>query len=193
MNKYEILKSLFLPISYILKPTEAGKEKASTSIISATSQAIISIFLLSFAYFGIISSEKITPDMRQLFAAGALFFPMIICLIGLLLHSVYPAKDQKMRVVRMICVPWNIIASALTITITLFILQVIYFSTSSLESQEIIRISKSMNDVNIVIISGYTTWILINCLSNIRETSKLRNSGDALLVTALLCTPYFIL
>lgn len=193
MSLMQALKVIGLPFSYILKPSQAGKEAPEISLMSALLYAFIVCLITYSAVAFFNSQDLLNKEQQQLLFFGSALFPVAISLIGVLLHFVFPAHENKFRIVRMVALPWNCISSAALLLFVLTFLQSAYVVTAGLTPLEAIDLSKSMKHVNAVIIFLISINIFWSGLSNIRQTSRLRNSGDVVVITAMLSIPYFFI
>lgn len=193
MSLMQALKVIGLPFSYILKPSQAGKEAPEISLMSAFLYAFLVCLITYSAVAFFNSQDLLNKEQQQLLFFGSALFPVAISLIGVLLHFVFPAHENKFRILRMVALPWNCISSAALLLFALTFLQSAYVVTAGLTPLEALDLSKSMKHVNAVIIFLISINIFWSGLSNIRQTSRLRNSGDVVVITAMLSIPYFFI
>lgn len=193
MSLIRALKVIGLPFSYILKPSQTGKEAPEISMMSAFLYAFMVCLITYSAVAFFNSQDLLNKEQQQLLFFGSALFPVAISLIGVLLHFVFPAHESKFRMLRMIALPWNCLSSAALLLFVLTFLQSAYVVTAGLTPVEAIELSKSMKHPNAIIIFLLGINIFWSGLSNIRQTSRLRNSGDVVVITALLSIPYFFI
>lgn len=192
MKPKQIAHSILLPICYIIKPSNAGKEDTNVSLLSASIYAFLICLSAYITVSLFMSLDTFSEQQEQILSFGALLFPVAICLIGLLLHFAFPAHDQRLRIPRMIALPWVCLSSAAILVLMITLLQSSYIVTTGLSAVEAEALGKSMNTVNAWVVFLMSANIFWNGLTNIRRTSKIRNSGDTLIICALLAIPYFL-
>lgn len=197
MKINEFAKAIFLPVYYILNPSRAGLETSKISITSAAIQAALTLILVFCAINGISINSNLDKDTYQMLLTGLATFPLVMILIGSLLHLTFPAQNPENRFFVMLSVPWNVMASTIAIMLSMLIVEIIYILTSDLSSpgrlNEMTEFGQRMMKINGAIMGVFFVTTLTYCLSNIRKTSKLRNVGDSVIVTLLFSIPFLVL
>lgn len=197
MKINEFAKAVFLPVYYILNPSRAGLETPKASITSATIQAILVLTLVFCAITGMSINSNLDKDTYQVLLTGLATFPLVMILIGSLLHLTFPAKNPEKRFFVMLSVPWNIMASTIVIMLSMLLIEIIYILNSDLSSpsnlNEMTEFGQRMMKINGAILGVFFITALTYCLSNLRKTSKLRNIGDSAIVTLLFSIPFLVI
>ncbi|MDU8351380.1 hypothetical protein RYA05_05625 [Pseudomonas syringae pv. actinidiae] len=179
------------PLLNILRPNATGTGNKKIFIASSA----FYLFLLTacaaiVARF--ISQDSSTSDITgQALTVGSIMFPMVILVIGLLLHLNKPAEAKEYRLLMMLALPWQPIASFVFMMIFFNGLGIFYLTASGSGD-----VTTAAFEETSKIVLFFSTIISMNIfwsgLKSIRNTSKFRNVGDVIIIGCLMAAPLLI-
>lgn len=179
------------PIFNILRPNSTGTGDKKIFMASSAFYLLMLTACAAIVAHFISIDPAISSITGQALTIGSFMFPLVILVIGLLLHLNKPAEDKQYRLLMMLALPWQPIASFVFMMIFFNGLGIFYLTMSGAGETKTAAFEETSQ-----IVLFFSTIVSMNIfwsgLKSIRNTSKFRNLGDVIIIGLLMGSPLLI-
>lgn len=186
----EMCLTVLTPAQNLIQPSLFAKKDKKRFLLQALFYAIS---ITTIVVMSALILQTTLASMNELYApamlAGSILLPFVITGIGLILHTNKPAMDKEYRLLMMLALPWHVFTSFLCFIGSATVIGSLYIATQDIPTEK--STALLLETLPIALTAGATFCFItfLYGLKNTRKTSIFQNSGDAVIIFAMLLLP----